>query len=63
MNYCDNDETCFQSLIRWLGCNSRSTARRALSIGWDPKLKTPDMLAYIKDEVNYILAEGDGWHH
>jgi nucleoside-diphosphate-sugar epimerase len=55
-------EQRFGFVARWLGCNSRSTARRSLSTGWNPKLKTPDMLAYIKDEVNYILTEGDGRH-
>jgi nucleoside-diphosphate-sugar epimerase len=47
---------------RYVGCNSRCTARRALSTGWDPKLKTPDMLASVKDEVNCIVAESDGHH-
>ncbi|KAK2464545.1 hypothetical protein APHAL10511_003403 [Amanita phalloides] len=46
-------------VARFLGCNSRCTARRSLSTGWDPKLKTPDMLAFVKDEVDFILAEGD----
>ncbi|KAK2460901.1 hypothetical protein APHAL10511_007371 [Amanita phalloides] len=55
-------EKTFGFVARFLGCNSRSTARRALSTGWNPKLKTGDMLAYIKDEVNYLLAEGDGHH-
>lgn len=62
MNCCNRDETCFQPFKRYVGCNCRSTARRALSTGWDPKLKTPDMMASIKDEVNYILAESDGDH-
>jgi len=55
-------EQRFGFVARWLGCNSRSSAKRSLSTGWNPKLGTPQMLAYIKDEVNYILTEGDGHH-
>ncbi|KAF8623651.1 hypothetical protein AX17_007350 [Amanita inopinata Kibby_2008] len=49
-------ESYFGFVQRFLGCNSRSSAKRALSTGWNPKKTTKDMLASIKAEVEAILA-------
>lgn len=51
-------EKTFGFVARFLGCNSRSTARRSLSTGWNPKRTTKEMLASIRDEVEAILAGG-----
>ncbi|PFH53090.1 hypothetical protein AMATHDRAFT_1517 [Amanita thiersii Skay4041] len=54
-----NDEEAtkmFGFVVRWLACNSRSTARRSLSTGWNPKRTTKEMLAFVKTEVEAILA-------
>jgi len=40
----------------YLGSNSRARADRSRSIGWKPSKTTEDMLASIKNEVEYIKA-------
>ncbi|PFH45986.1 hypothetical protein AMATHDRAFT_8404 [Amanita thiersii Skay4041] len=54
-----NDEEAtktFSFVARFLACNARCTARHSLSTGWNPKKTTKDMMAYVRPEVEAILA-------